>query len=177
MGGAPGQPNETDQFAGLAQLGTHLGGLVQAGVLQPDQAQQIMQQRMGASGLKIPASRENPVAIKARQQLSPDKMQQFAQLKTGPERDAFLNANGITDPVVRNHLHQQFSVGQTQTPGFFGGLYQGAIDWMAGDKNSPKYSRPTKRPGAGGLVPQTYPPIAPTVPINPAANPYGAYHP
>lgn len=93
-----------DNMAGLTQYAGHVSALVQAGVLDQEQAKAMIGDHMKGLGLKIPTAKVPNTQEKIAKQLTPQQRSEFSQLKTPQEKEQWLNINGITDIGMRHSL-------------------------------------------------------------------------
>jgi hypothetical protein len=119
---------QQQHFNNLAALAGHVAGMQG---LPPGLQQSYMGQLMGQFGLQgSPGHGPTGTPLqRANYLLTPQQQGQFRGLKTPQEKEAWLNANGVMDPITRQHL---LGVNGPPPPaGLWGGIGQGIMDWAS----------------------------------------------
>lgn len=166
--GGIGLPSEDQKAGGLEEVTKYaeqLGPLVQSGVIPREVAQQMVQQRLGKAGVVLPKSTKNFRQQKIDAALTPQQQGEFANLKTPEEKNAWLNANGITDGTVRSMLLGS-NMRDAPSPGITGAIGDWFWGGLGGLFEGEPGAKPTRRVPKGGKKSEPIPtPPSPNLPV------------
>jgi hypothetical protein len=122
------QQQQQQQHQNMLGMMGHIAGMD----LPPAVKQQYMNQIMGGLGLSAPMGGSGLTGTgqqRATAQLTPKQQGEYRALKTPQEREAWLNQNGIMDPVTRGYMLGSGGAGMG-IQGYNPGLMQGIFDWI-----------------------------------------------